>query len=248
MLESLSDSFFASESSQKGKSACGTPVRHISNHCFRLICSFLLPLLFLFFVLPVSFGNIPIGFSCAPFPLGPPNPHHHPSPVLRAGGCSAITHHLVITGTKRALVACLQPLSAHRHWGKTTGKSPVYPDSLKSSSPPPQMMKTLSVWIRMERRALTRGITVIKAVPLHLCMSIPLSTYNVSLHTNFGIPSLSCCSLHCEAAVKSDFAQLSGLPTNLVIKVCMRVLRFSKTFNVIQVFQGSPRTVTPGGK
>lgn len=171
-----------------------------------------------------------------------------PRPPILCPGCSTITHHLVITGTKRALVAWLQPLSAHRHWGKTRGKSPACPDSLQSSSPPPQMMKTLSVWIRMDRRALTRGITVIKAMPLHLCMSIPLSTYNVSLYTNFGIPSLSCCSLHCEAAVKPDLTQLSGLPVNLMIKVCMRVLRFSKFFNVIQVFQESPRKVKPGRK
>lgn len=53
------------------------------------------------------------------------------------------------------------------------------------SSPPPQMMKTLSVWIRKERCALAEGITVIKAMPPHLCMSIPLSTYNFSLYTQF---------------------------------------------------------------
>lgn len=168
-----------------------TPVRHFSNRCF--ICSFLLPLLFLFLALPISSGNIPMCFSCAPFPIRPPIP---PPPVLRAGGRSAITHHLVITGTKRALVALLQPLNVHRHWGKTGGKSPAYPNPLQSSSPPPQTMKTLSVRIRMERCALTRGITLIKAMPLHLCLSIRLSTYNVSLYTNFGIPSLSCCSLH----------------------------------------------------
>lgn len=69
-----------------------TPVRHFSNHCF--ICSFLLPLLFLFPALPISSGNIPMCFSCAPFPSRPPIP---PPPVLRAGGRSAITHHLVIT-------------------------------------------------------------------------------------------------------------------------------------------------------
>lgn len=163
-------------------------MRQLSNRCF--ICSFLLPLLFLFLVLPISSGNIPICFSCAPFPIRPPISPHHPPPVLRAGGRSAITHHLVITRTKRALVASPRPLNVHRHWGKTGGKSPD-PSPLQFSSPPPQMMKTLSVGIRMERRALMRGIMVIKAMPLHLCLSVRLSTYNVSLYTNFGIPSLS---------------------------------------------------------
>lgn len=89
----------------------------------------------------------------------------------------------------------------------------------------------------MARRALTRGITVIKAMPLHLRMSISLSSYNVSLYTNFGIPGLSCCSLHCEAAVKPDLAQLSGLPVNILIKVCMWELWFS---NIFQGYTGIP--------
>lgn len=41
------------------------------------------------------------------------------------------------------------------------------------SSPPPQTMKTLSVWIRKERCALAEGVRVIKAMPPHLCMSVP---------------------------------------------------------------------------
>lgn len=52
LFKSLLESFFASESSQRSKSACGTPARQISNHCFTLTCSFLLPLLFLFFCAP----------------------------------------------------------------------------------------------------------------------------------------------------------------------------------------------------
>lgn len=58
------------------------------------------------------------------------------------------------------------------------------------SSPPPQTMKTLSVWIRKERCALAEGVRVIKAMPPHLCMSVPPSLYNFSLHNNFGIPNL----------------------------------------------------------
>lgn len=81
LFKSLSDSFFASESSQQSKSVCDTPVRQISNHCFRLICSSLRPLLFLFFVLPDSSGNIPISFSCAPFPLHPLTTPPSPPPI-----------------------------------------------------------------------------------------------------------------------------------------------------------------------
>lgn len=47
------------------------------------------------------------------------------------------------------------------------------------SSPPPQMMKTLSVWIRKERCVSVEGITVIKAVAQDLYMSTPLSTYSL---------------------------------------------------------------------
>lgn len=67
----------------------------------------------------------------------------------------------------------------------------------------------------MERGALTRGISVIKAMPLHLCMSVPLSTYNVSLYTNFGIPSLSYGVFCSETAVKPDLAQLKWLASEL---------------------------------
>lgn len=69
------------------------------------------------------------------------------------------------------------------------------------SSPPPQMMKTLSLRIRKERRASAEGITI-KAVPPHLWMSIPLSTYSLfvtlyqfwdskSFHAPFTLPN--CC-------------------------------------------------------
>lgn len=56
---------------------------------------------------------------------------------------------------------------------------PLPVPSTPPSSPPPQMMKTLSVRIRKERCASVQGITVIKALPLHLHMSIPLSTYSL---------------------------------------------------------------------
>lgn len=223
------DSFLTSESSLQSCPPHDTPIRQISNHCFRLICSFLFPLLFLFFALPCLLWE---HSNLHPFLFAPPTSPHHPPSVLRAGGRSTITHHLVITGTKRALVACLHPLNVHRHWGKTRGKSPADPNSIQSSSPPPQTMKTLSVRIRMERRALTRGITVIKAMPLHLCMSIRLSTSNISLYTNFGIPSLLCRPYVTKTAVKLDLARLSVSPVNIMIKVCMRALLFS---NITQV-------------
>ena len=54
----------------------------------------------------------------------------------------------------------------------------------EESPPPPQMMKTLSVRIRKERCALAEGITAIKAVPPHLRMSIPLSTYSLFVTLN----------------------------------------------------------------
>lgn len=168
-------------------------MRHFSNRCF--ICSFLLPLLFLLLALPISSGNIPMCFSCAPFPIRPPTPP--PTPCPESGRPQR--HHSPLgdnrykegLGGLVAAAQCASPLG--KEFG---GESPAYPNPLQSSSPPPQTMKTLSVRIRMERCALTRGITVIKATPLHLCLSIRLSTYNVSLYTNFGIPSLSCCSLH----------------------------------------------------
>lgn len=73
----------------------------------------------------------------------------------------------------------LRPLNAQRHWGESERKvpPPLLVRSSPPSSPPPRTMKTLSVWIRKERCAPAEGITVIKAVPPHLCTSIPLSTF-----------------------------------------------------------------------
>ncbi len=141
---------------------------------------FSLSFLFLSYTLSVFSGNIPVFSSCAPSLLHLLPPPHLLFPLLRAGGRGAITHHLVITGTKGALVA----LGCGRSWCTATGEKwsspPPFPiPSSPPSSPPPQMMKTLSERIRKERCALAEGKTVIKAVPPHLCTSIPLSTYSL---------------------------------------------------------------------
>lgn len=88
------------------------------------------------------------------------------------------------------------------------------------SSLPPQMMKTLSVRIRKERCALAEGITVIKAVPPHLCMSIALSTYSlfVTLY-QFWDSNLFMLLSCCQTVVKLQFFMWSfnGFPFSLAI-------------------------------
>lgn len=117
----------------------------------------------------------------SPHPVCPPPPHASlHSPLLRAGGRGAITHHLVITSTKGALVAGVCGHSTCNATGeRAKGKSPppLPVPSSPPSSPPPHTMKTLSVWIRKERCAPAEGITVIKALPPHLCIAVPLSTF-----------------------------------------------------------------------
>lgn len=127
----------------------------------------------------------------------PPQPHASLySPLLRAGGRGAITHHLVITGTKGALVAGVCGHSTCNATGeRAKGKSPppLPVPSSPPSSPPPCTMKTLSVWIRKERCAPAEGITLIKAVPPHLCTAVPLSTFFFNLKLILGFHTFSGC-------------------------------------------------------
>lgn len=142
-------------------------------------------------MLSVSSGNIPICFSCAPFLFTPPSrPPPIPSPESGRPPC----HHSPLSDNwyKGGLGGHGCGRSMCTATGERVEESPPplpIPSSPPSSSPP-QMMKTLSVWIRKERCASAEGIIVLKAMPPHLCMSIPLSTYNFSLYTNFGIPNL----------------------------------------------------------
>lgn len=91
------------------RSAPASPVQMLQLHCSRL---FKQPLSFLFPFFSLLFRTLCLfwehsrllrsrTFSSSPSP--PPLPN--PVPSLRAGGHGAVTHHLVITGTKGALVA-----------------------------------------------------------------------------------------------------------------------------------------------
>lgn len=171
--------------------SCGAPVRKSANDTTAIPSNslFVFPpsLSFPLFWLSVSSGNIPIYSSPAPSPLRllPPSLPTL-SPLLGAGGRRAITHHLVITGTKGALVALAEAARRAPPLGQKVEESPppLPAPSSPPSSPPPQMMKTLSVRIRKEQCTPAEGITMIKVMPPHLCMSIPLSTYSlfVTLH------------------------------------------------------------------
>lgn len=136
-----------------------------------------LSFLFLSFALSVSSGNIPICSSCAPSPLhlllppvpssesGRPRCHHSPPGDNRhkggLGGPGFGRSRCTATGER-----------------VEESPPPLPIPSSPPSSPPPQMMKTLSVRIRKERCASAEGITI-KAMPPHLWMSIPLSTYSL---------------------------------------------------------------------
>lgn len=135
-------------------SSCGAPVRQalIIQLLFLQTALFSPPSTSFPLLHSVSSGNIPVRFSPRTF-SSPPHTHTSlRSPLLRAGGRGAITHHLVITGTKGALVAGVCGHSTCNATGeRAKGKS------LRLSQfppvPPPRTMKTLSVWIRKERCA-----------------------------------------------------------------------------------------------
>lgn len=165
------------------------------------------PFFFLLFALPVSSGNIPICSSCAPSPLLPcpprPPPSLPPAPSPESGRPRC--HHSPLGDNRHkgglGGPGC-GPLGAQRHWGERKVPHLLPIPSSPPSSPPPQTMKTLSVQIRKERCASAEGATVIKATPPHLCTSIPLSTYSLSValyqfwdsepfHAAFTLPN--CC-------------------------------------------------------
>lgn len=136
----------------------------------------------------VSSGNIPVRFSPCTFfssPSPPPPTHLPPLPSPESG--RPWCHHSPPGDNwyKGGLGGrCLRPLNVQRHWGESERKVPPPPLPVPSSppsSPPPCTMKTLSVWIRKERCAPVEGITVIKAVPPHLCTAVPLSTFFFNL-------------------------------------------------------------------
>lgn len=116
----------------------GAPVRQaqmIQLPCLQTASFFFFPFLFpLFHTLCLFWEHSNLLLSCTFSSSSPPPPLLTPSPLLRAGGWGAITHHLVITGTKGALVApgC-GLLAVHRHWGESGGKSPASTSSLHSS-------------------------------------------------------------------------------------------------------------------
>lgn len=166
-------------------------------------------LLFLSFALSVSSGNIPIYSSPAPpLHLLPP-PLLTPFPSAKSG--RPRRHHSPLGDNrhKRGLggPGCVRSTCIAAGERMEESPPPLPVPSTSPSSPPPWMMKTLSVRIRKEQCASAQGITVIKAPPLHLCMSMPLSTYSlfVTLYQfwdSWGAFMLLSC---CQSVVKVDF-------------------------------------------
>lgn len=116
-------------------------------------------------------------FTSSPLPPPPPNPAPSPEsgrPRRRHSPLGDNRHKGGLGGPGCGRSRCTAT-------GERAEESPppLPIPSSPPSSPPPQMMKTLSVRIRKERCASAERITVIKAAPPHLCMSIPLSTYSL---------------------------------------------------------------------
>lgn len=111
-------------------SSCGAPVRQVQM--LQLLLSRLVkrPLSFRFLSFPLFrtlrlfWENSRLLRSCT-FSSSPSPPLPSPVPSLRAGGHGAVTHHLVIIGTKGALVATAAAAQCATPPGRESGgKSP----------------------------------------------------------------------------------------------------------------------------
>lgn len=148
-------------------SSCGAPVRRaqqiqLLSPLFAPQNSFVPPLVL--FAPPPSISSPPLpSVSSGNIPLPGFFPPAHlllllltqpvPPALPRAGGRGAVTRHLLITETKGALLAK----------GSTQRATPLGRRSVGKSSPPPAMLKTLSVWIRKEWCAPAEGAVAIKS-------------------------------------------------------------------------------------
>lgn len=136
----------------KAHSSCGAPVRQaqmIQLPSLQTACFFLLPFLFLCLVLSISSGNIPVCFSCAPFLFTPPS---LPPPIPSPESGRPPRHHSPLSDNwyKGGLGGHSLGRSMCTATGQRVEES-TPPLPIPSSPPsfsPPQMMKTLSVWIR----------------------------------------------------------------------------------------------------
>lgn len=110
-------------------SSCGAPVRQVQMLQLLLSRLFKRPLSFRFLFFPL-FRTLRLFWehsrllrSCTFSSPSPPLPN--PVPSLKAGGHGAVTHHLVITGTKGALVATAAAAQRATPPGRESGgKSP----------------------------------------------------------------------------------------------------------------------------
>ena len=175
----------------KAHSWCSAPVRHAQMLQPRRCHIFQQPLFFplsfsLFRTLCLFWEHSRLLHSCTFSSPSPAPPLQTPHPLWEREATAPSLTTWWLPGQRGPWWPWLWPRNTHRHCGGGVEESPPpWPNpSNPPSSPPSQMMKTLSVWITKVRCVSAEGLTVIKAVPLHLCLSIPLSTYSTFVTSN----------------------------------------------------------------